>query len=237
MSARIAGVGVSVALVVSFGAAGAEPAVQVVPAARIAALAAQIARSQVSDPDRALVPAFALGDQRVPAGALALTPGAVTANATYVSVPIAIDVDGRLARTVFTGFRVTSYVRTVVAARDLLPGELIAAGDLTYAALPYAGRPGVAFESLVGRKIRTAVMRGDAVLAESTSVNEIVHAGMPAVLIVHDGPVNLAADVVARSSGGLGDYVSTFDPQTQRVLTGVVTGPNTIELILPGASE
>ena len=84
---------------------------------------------------------------------------------------------------------------------------------------------------------RAVIPRGDIVYPELTAVNEIVRAGMPALLIVHDGPVRLAADVVARTSGGLGDYVTIYNPQTQRALSGVVTGPNTVELTLPGSNE
>jgi flagella basal body P-ring formation protein FlgA len=180
------------------------------------------------------VPAFALSDQTVPAGTVEITPGAPQLNTTYVGVPITIDIDGRVARTVFAGFRITTYVRTTVAAHDLMVGAILGAGDLAYAQQPFTGRTNMPIESLLGRKLRSAITRGDAVYPEATLINEIVHAGMPALLIVHDGPVALAADVVARNSGGLGDSVTTYDPQTQRVLSGVVTGPNTVELTLPG---
>ena len=71
--------------------------------------------------------------------------------------------------------------------------------------------------------------------AQASEVLRVIRAG--AVEIVHDGAVRLAADVVARTSGGLGEYVTIFDPQTQRALSGVVTGPNTVELTLPGENE
>jgi flagella basal body P-ring formation protein FlgA len=71
---------------------------------------------------------------------------------------------------------------------------------------------------------------------EQTAVVELVKAGSTVVLIVRDGPVALAADVVARNSGGLGDTVAVYNPGTKKALTGVVTGPNRVELNLPSAS-
>jgi flagella basal body P-ring formation protein FlgA len=210
---------------------------QLVPAAQIASLAEHTARSLVPDPQRALAPAYAVVDQQVPAGTVAIVAGTPQVNPSYVSVPIAIEVDGKLARTVFTGFRVTNYVHEPVAAHDLAAGAVLGPDDLTSERVPFSGRPDIAVESVVGRRIRLAVAGGAVVLPEMTTVDEIVRAGMPAVLIVHDGPVRLAADVIARTSGGLGAYVTIFNPQTQRALSGVVTGPNTVELTLPGANE
>jgi flagella basal body P-ring formation protein FlgA len=210
---------------------------QIVPAAQIASLAERVARSLVADPERALAPSLQIMDQRVPAGTLALAAGTPQVNPTYVSVPIAIEIDGKLARTVFAGFRVTTYVRMPVAAHDLAAGDVLGPDDLSYARLPFNGRPGLDIATFVGRKVRAVIARGEVVYPELTAVNEIVRAGMPALLIVHDGPVRLAADVVARTSGGLGDSVTIFNPQTGRALSGVVTGPNTVELTLPGATE
>jgi flagella basal body P-ring formation protein FlgA len=170
----------------------------------------------------------------VPAGAVALTTGTPQLNATYVSVPIDIDVDGRRTRTVFAGFRITTYVRMTVAAHDLAPGAVLTADDLAYTRMPFSGRPALDIDTFLGRKIRGVVARGEVVYPELTTVNEIVRAGMPALFIVHDGLVRLSADVIARNGGGLGDYVTIFNPQTQKALSGIVTGPNTVELTLPG---
>jgi len=67
-------------------------------------------------------------------------------------------------------------------------------------------------------------------------VNELVKPGSSIVFIVHDGPVALSADVIARTGGGMGDIVSVYNPQTRTALSGVVTGPNTVEYTLPGAN-
>lgn len=211
-------------------------ATQIVSGAQLASLAERIARTLVTDPNRALAPAFQIVDQSVPAGTVAIAPGTPQLNSSYVSVPIAITIDGKVARSVFAGFRITTYVRMPVAVHDLSPGLVLTAGDLSYVRVPFNGRPALDIETFVGRKIRALTARGDVLYPELTAVNEIVRAGMPALLIIHDGAVRLAADVIARNGGGLGDAVTIFNPQTQKALSGIVTGPNTVELTLPGAN-
>jgi flagella basal body P-ring formation protein FlgA len=56
------------------------------------------------------------------------------------------------------------------------------------------------------------------------------------VLIIHDGGVDVVADVVARSSGGLGDQVALYNPQTNKSLSGTVIGPDRVELDLSGGT-
>ncbi|GAC1420802.1 MAG: hypothetical protein NVSMB5_13540 [Candidatus Velthaea sp.] len=218
-------------------ARAAMPASQIVAGGRIASIAERAARALLTDPERAVAPAFAIADQTVPLGEVAIEAGEPQFNATYVSVPVAISVDGKIARRVFAGYRLTTFVHTAVAARDLAPGSILTSADLRLARLPSNGRPAVEISVLLGRKVRAATSRGAQLYVEQTSVNELVKAGSPVVLIVHDGPVALSADVVARTGGGLGETVTIYNPQTQKSLSGVITGPNVVEITLPGANS
>ena len=213
------------------------PAMQVVTGARIAAVADRVARRLVTDPDREVQAAYALSDQRVPAGELkfAVEPAQVTSS--YVAVPVAITVDGKPSRTVFAGYRIVTYVHTAVAAHDLTMGALLSGADVTIARLPSNGRPAVETASLIGRRLNMSVSRGVPLYAELTRVNELVHAGQPVVYVIHDGPVMLAADVVARTGGGLGETVAIYNPVTRKALSGTVTGPGKVEYTLPGGEE
>jgi len=49
--------------------------------------------------------------------------------------------------------------------------------------------------------------------------------------------VALTADVVARTGGAFGDTVTVFNPQTQKAIAAVVTGPNRVELTLPDGGQ
>jgi flagella basal body P-ring formation protein FlgA len=212
---------------------------QVVAGARIAAVAGPIASGLVQGPDRSLAAAFQMSDQTVPAGAVTIAEnGTPFVSSSYVGVPVAIRVDGKLARTIVAGYRVTTYIHTAAAARDLAPNTVLAPDDLTIARVPDNGRPTVAIDELVGRKLRAATPKGGTVYAEQTVPNEVVNVGQPAILVIHAGSdVALAADVVARTSGAIGDVVTVFNPQTQKALAGVVTGPNRVEITLPGGAR
>jgi flagella basal body P-ring formation protein FlgA len=211
---------------------------QIVAGARLVAIADRVAHELVGGLDRSIAPAYQISDQNVPAGALALAQaGSPQVTSTYVSVPVEIRVNGKLARTVVAGYRVTTYVTTAVAAHDLAPGAVLGSGDLAFARVAWNGRPIVGAEALLGRKLNVATARGSALYVEETVPNQLVKAGQPAILVVHDGAVALVADVVARTGGALGDAVTVVNPQTQKAIGGIVTGPDRVELTLPGGER
>ena len=218
--------------------ANADATTQVVAGARVAAVADKIAHGLVSGPDRSVAAAFAVADQSLPAGDVQLAPaGAPFVSATYVGVPVAIRVGGKLARTVVAGYRVTTYVHTAVAARDLAPGAVLSESDLALARVASNGRPAVGTEVLVGRKLSSATVKGAPLYVEQTVPDTVVKAGQAAILMVRDGNVALTVDVVARTGGAIGDTVTVVNPQTQKAIAAVVTGKNRVELTLPGGER
>jgi flagella basal body P-ring formation protein FlgA len=210
---------------------------QTVAGSRVAAVADKIAHGLVSGPDRSVAAAYHVADQILPVGEVQIAAGAPFVSLTYVGVPVAIRIDGKLARTVVAGYRVTSYVRTAVAARDLAPGAVLADTDLTVERVAANGRPAVGVAVLVGRRLSSATAKGAPLYVEQTVPDTLVKAGQAAILVVRDGPVALTADVIARTGGALGDTVTVFNPQTQKAIAAIVTGPNRVELTLPGASQ
>jgi len=218
-------------------AAAGVQALQVVAGSRVAAVADRIAHGMVNGPDRSIAAAYTVADQNLPVGEVQIAPaGAPFVSPTYVGVPVAIRIDGKVARTVVAGYRVTSYVRTAVAARDLTPGAVLGDGDLALARVPSNGRPAVGLESLIGRKLSSATAKGAALYVEQTVPDTVVKAGQAAILVIHDGVVALMADVVARTGGAIGDTVTVVNLQTQKAIAAIVTGPNRVELTLPGST-
>jgi len=144
---------------------------------------------------------------------------------------------GKLARTVLAGYRIITYVRTAVAARDLAPGAVIADSDVTLARVAWNGRPADGTENLIGRQLSGATPKGTPLYVEQTIPDLVVKAGQAAVLVVRDGPVSLTADVIARTGGAIGDTVTVLNPQTQKAIAAIVTGKNRVELILPGGER
>jgi len=210
---------------------------QNVTGAQIAAITDKLANGLIHDVDRSVVPAYHLADQAVPLGHVEITPMPPLVYATYIAVPVQIAVDGRVAKTVTSGYRVQQYIHTAVAAHDLSPGALLTADDLVLSRVLSNGRPSVDIASLVGRNLRAATPRGAQIFVEQTSIHQLVKAGSGAILVVHDGPVALTADVIARTGGGLGESVTVYNAQTNRILSGTVTGPDRVELVLPGGEE
>jgi flagella basal body P-ring formation protein FlgA len=207
---------------------------QSVAGTKIAAIADKLAYGLVQDPDRSVVPAFRLADQAVPLGQVDITALKPLVYATYVAVPLQITVDGHVAKTITAGYRVQQYIHTATAVHDLTPGAILTADDVVLERMLANGRPAVDVNALVGRKIRAATPRGAAIFVEQTSINELVKAGSGVILVVRDGPVALTADVTARTGGGLGDSVTVYSSQTKKLLSGIVTGPDRVELVLPG---
>jgi flagella basal body P-ring formation protein FlgA len=168
---------------------------------------------------------------------VALRAQAPIGTQSFVNVPVAIDVDGKLDRTVYVAYRVQEFIETAVAAHDIVPGSVLSPGDVVMARVAYSGRPGNGVDALVGRKVIGGVLKGQPLTIDATAVNQIVKAGATVVLIIRDSGVQVAADVIARSSGGLGDQVSVFNPSTNKALSGTVTAPGTVELDISGGDE
>lgn len=189
------------------------------------------------DADHQYVAVSVIPDQVVSGQRVALHAQAPVGNTSFVNVPVAIDVDGRLDRTIYVGYRMQQYVETAVAAHDIVPGTVLVAEDLTIARVAYTGRPANGIDALVGRRVTGAVLKGQPVTIEATSVNQIVKAGSTVVLIVRDNGVEVSAAVLARTSGGLGDQVSVYNPATNKALSGTVTAPGTVELDISGGDN
>jgi flagella basal body P-ring formation protein FlgA len=215
-------------------AARAQSATQVIAGKRFAALAEPAEKAVHLAGDAQLVPAGLVPDQIVPVGTVALVAANAIVTAAYVNVPIQIVVNGKFLRQVFVGYRVQRYAQTAVAARDLVPGTVLAPEDLLLARVVYTGQPINGTQALVGRRVIGTVRAGSPIAIENTQIDQIVRAGNTVTLVVDDNGVSVVADVVARTSGGLGDRVSVYNPQTNKTLTGTVVGPDRVELNLSG---
>ena len=219
---------------VPFGASARGISAQRVSGKRIAGLAERQLSSVSRDGDQAFVPASIVPDQIVSDGRLTLRAGAPSGTDSFVNVPVAIEVDGKIDRTVLVGYRVQKYVQTAVAAHDLAPGTVLSDGDVVMGRVPYTGVPANGVDVLTGRRIESAVAAGQPVRITSTEVNQIVKAGATVVFIVRDSGVVVTADALARTGGGLGDQVFVYNSSTHKALSGTVTGPGTVELDISG---
>jgi len=204
---------------------------------RIEQIASREIAGLAHDADHQYVAVSVVPDQVMTGDRVALHAQSPIGTSSFVNVPVTIDVDGKLDRTVYVGYRMQQYVETAVAAHDIVPGTVLSAGDLAMARVPFTGRPGNGIDALVGRKVTGSLLKGQPVRIEATTVNQIVKAGSTVVLVVRDSGVQVTADVIARTSGGLGDEVSVYNPSTNKALSGTVTAPNTVELDISGGDQ
>ena len=207
---------------------------QVVSAARLMEVADKAVHAIVNGPDREVRSDYRFTDQPVPAGKVTIEVQQSQYNPTYIAIPLTIDVDGKPVRTIFAGYRIVTFIHTAVAAHDLQAGAVLGDGDVTIGRVESNGRAPVDVGMLLGRKLNVAVGTGKPLYFEQTGVNQLVIAGQPVVYILHDGPVAISADVIARSGGGIGQVVAVYNPATRKALSGIVTGPGQVEYTLPG---
>jgi flagella basal body P-ring formation protein FlgA len=220
-----------------FGAQAQDARTQRISGARIASLASHEVSLLSHDADSGFVPSGSVPDQIVDAGRVDLRAGTPVGTPSFVNVPVSIAVDGHVDRTVIVGYRVEQYVQTAVAAHDLAPGAVLSADDLTTARVRFSGVAPNGTDVLVGRKLTGAALKGQPVTIAQTAVNQIVKAGSTVVFVVRDNGVAVSADVIARTSGGLGDQVMVFNAATHKALSGTVTGPGTVELDISGGDQ
>jgi flagella basal body P-ring formation protein FlgA len=207
---------------------------QVVSAARLMELADRTVHAVINGPDREVRQDYKFTDQPVPVGKVTISVAQSQYNPTYIAIPLTIAVDGKPVRTIIAGYRIVTFIHTAVAARDLQAGAVLTDDNVTLGRVESNGRGPVDIAMLVGRKLNVAVGGGKALFFEQTGVNQLVIAGQPVVYILHDGPVAVSADVVARTGGGMGQVVAVYNPATRKALSGVVTGPGQVEYTLPG---
>ena len=207
---------------------------QTVSGKTITALADRSVRSLKLDKDHAFTPAFTVPDQVMSPGRVALSYGQPIVTPSYINVPVTISLNGKFSRAVYVGYRVLTYISQAVAAHDIAPGTTLSAGDVEMKKVAFAGRQPNGTDVLVGRRVISSFVKGQSIFIDSTTADQIVKAGSTVIMIVRDGGVALTADVIARTSGGLGDQVIVFNPLTNKQLSGTVTGPGRVELELPG---
>lgn len=210
---------------------------QVVSGREIAQVASRQIAGLAHDVDHQYIAVSMVPDQLVSGDRVALHAQAPIGTQSFVNVPVVIAVDGKIDRTVYVGYRMQQFVETAVASHDIVPGTVLSADDLVLARVPFMGRPGNGIDALVGRKINGSVLKGQSVTLDATAVNQIVKAGATVVLIIRDAGVQVTADVIARTSGGLGDQVSVYNPSTNKALSGTVIAPGTVELDISGGDQ
>ena len=124
-------------------------------------------------------------------------------------------------------------VEVPVPTRRLLPGEILAPGDLQTISLAH-GRVG-AFavtdsEKLVGMQVRRVLSQGRPVMAQSIQPPLIIDRGDQITIRYSDGSLSLAAPGRALASAALGQDVKIVNLVSNTSLVGIATAKGVVEV-------
>ncbi|MGQ9369324.1 flagellar basal body P-ring formation chaperone FlgA [Azospirillum sp. ST 5-10] len=132
-------------------------------------------------------------------------------------------------------------VAVPVSVRRMRPGEIITAADLTSIRMPLERLGGgfvTAADQLIGLSPRRTMMAGRLIRVDAVGAPIVVQRNRPVTLVYEDGPLLLAARGRALQDGGVGDLVRVMNVSSNAVVTGTITGVETVSVNgprLPGA--
>ncbi len=126
-----------------------------------------------------------------------------------------------------------------VPVRRIAPGEIIGEADLTTVAMPLdrvAEGILTTRDALVGMASRRQLAAGRLVQATAVGAPLVVRRNKPVRLVYEDGALVLAARGRALQDGGVGEVVRVMNLASSVVVTGTVTGPETVSVAGPPAA-
>ncbi|MEW6643616.1 MAG: flagellar basal body P-ring formation chaperone FlgA [Pseudomonadota bacterium] len=134
----------------------------------------------------------------------------------------------------FTGTAVET-VDAVVVTRSLDRGETVRAADVMIErrAKAEAGRDALRRDQVVGMQARKPLHSGQVLRAIDLAKPDLVQRDQPVTLIYQTESLYLTMRAKAVDSGSEGDSVSVMNPQSKRIVQGVVTGPGQVTISVP----
>ncbi|MBK3803241.1 flagellar basal body P-ring formation protein FlgA [Azospirillum brasilense] len=127
-------------------------------------------------------------------------------------------------------------VEVPVPTRRILPGEVIADSDLTTIPMPLERLNGAVItsrDSLAGLASRRQLSAGRLIQTSAVGAPLVVQRNKPVSLVYEDGPLQLMARGRALQDGGVGELVRVMNIASNIVVTGTITGPQTVTVAGP----
>jgi len=125
-----------------------------------------------------------------------------------------------------------------VPTRRILPGEVIGEDDLTSIQMPMDrlnDTVATSRDALIGLASRRQLSAGRLIQNTSVGTPVVVQRNKPVSLIYEDGSLQLMARGRALQDGGVGDSVRVMNIASNIVVTGMITGPQTVSVAGPPA--
>lgn len=150
-----------------------------------------------------------------------------------------IAADGTAPSQVRLSGRALQMVDLPVPRRRMLPGEVVAAGDLEWSRVRAGQARGEVLrepQDAVGQAVRRTLIAGQPVGIGDLGRPVVIQKGMVMTLLL-DGPgLQVTAQGIAMETAGLGERVRVQNPGSRVVVSAQVTGPGRARVIPGGAS-
>ena len=149
---------------------------------------------------------------------------------------VAVMADGVPAAQLRLSGRMLEMMDLPVPRRRMVPGDIVAAGDLQWVRLRAAQAKGDvvrAMRDAVGQALRHSVQPNQPIMLADLGRPMVVQKGMPMTLALDSPGIQLTAQGVAMEPAGVGEMVHVLNPLSRVVLEAEVTGPGRAR-VLPG---
>ena len=175
----------------------------------------------------------------LPTGKMVLVPGACKGRAEngLVFVPIAIQVDGKPFQTVEIALRAHRMARIVIANRQLEPGDILMADDVSLAKMDVilSGKRGLTTtKAAVGKRVKRRILNDAPLAASDLETPPAVLANAEITIQFVFGAVQVTALARTLQAGAIGDTIRVQTVDTHTVLDAVIINSHTARMIETG---
>lgn len=171
---------------------------------------------------------------KLPAGGLTYrTMAHPSANPAHVNLTIYLSVNGREVGRIRAAGRLNLYICAVVAAKRLVHGRKIRAGDIKPARVNISRtRKGVLTDMsrAVGLVTRRRVQAGQPILARDLIKDSAVKRGDMVTIVAESGALRVTAVGQAKQGGAVGDNIQVLNLGSKKMLIAKVVSSSTVSV-------
>ena len=172
----------------------------------------------------------------LPTGKMVLVPGACKGRAEngLIFAPIAIQVDGKLFQTVEIALRAHRMARVVIANRQLEPGDILMADDVSLAKMDVilSGKRGLTTtKAAVGKRVKRRILNDAPLAASDLETPPAVLANAEITIQFTFGAIQVTALARTLQSGAIGDTIRVQTADTHTTLEAVIINSHTARMV------
>lgn len=173
---------------------------------------------------------------RAPEGIVSFMPSLPYGVRFWGNTAVYIDVlvDGTPFRTIKCQFKVHVFDRVAVAARPIMAGQPLTAGDFRFEEQEIGSRSKnflTEQDEIVGKVLSRSVAIGAPLWRTMLKMPDIMKAGAPVTLISRVNGVEVKIDGVALEAGHAGEIIRVRNTASRKVLRGRILDEATVEIV------